>query len=185
MGARQLRWGFKSEANRIAREMRLELGVCLADPLCPWALARMLRVPVLPLSALREAAPDAVRHFAVAEPRAFSALTVFDGPRRLVVHNDARARPRQASDVAHEIAHALLQHPPRAPLDERGCRVWDDAREAEADWLAAALLVSDEAALAVARRGLQLTPAAAAYGVSEDMMRFRLNVTGARRRAAA
>lgn len=183
MRARQLRWGFKSEANRIARDMREELGLHVADPLSPWALARRLDVPVLPLSLMTEV-PDAVLHFSVVDRNAFSALTVFSGPRRAIVHNDAHSRPRQASDLAHELAHALLQHPPHAPLDARGCRVWDDVLEAEADWLAGALLVSDEAALSVARRGLTLAPAADAYGVSVDMMRFRLNVTAAHRRAA-
>ena len=184
MRARQLRWGFKSEANGIAREMREEIGLHAADPLCPWALARRLRVPVLPLSAMTDA-PDAVRRFSGEDRNVFSALTVFDGPRRLIVHNDAHSRPRQTSDLAHELAHALLQHPPHAPLDARGCRVWDDTLEVEADWLAGALLVSDEAALSVVRRGLTLMPAAEAYGVSVDMMRFRVNVTAARRRVAS
>jgi hypothetical protein len=35
----ELRRGFKSEANDIAREIRGELGLKLVDPLDPWRLA--------------------------------------------------------------------------------------------------------------------------------------------------
>jgi hypothetical protein len=35
----KLRWGFKSEANAIARDLRRELGLALTDPLDPWRLA--------------------------------------------------------------------------------------------------------------------------------------------------
>ena len=54
--------------------------------------------------------------------------------------------------------------------------------EEAADWLAGSLLVSDQAAFALARGRLAVDLAAERYGVSEAMMRFRLNVTGAAKR---
>lgn len=180
--ADSLRRGFKSEANEIAREVRGELGLGPSGPLDPWKLAAYLSIPLLPLSAMREDAPEAVHHFMAVDTGAFSAVTVFLGPRRLIVYNDRHSRARQASDLAHEMAHALLQHTPGAALDEHGCRIWTAEHEAEADWLAGALLVSDEAALSIVRRELDVASAAREYAVSEAMMKFRLNVTGARRR---
>ena len=67
-------------------------------------------------------------------------------------------------------------------MDERGCRYWDRDVEDEANWLSGALLVPEEGALMVVRRGWSLAEAAEHYGVTEQMVRFRVNVTGARKR---
>src|SRR5688572_22420808 len=173
-----LRRGFKSEAHEIAREVRRELGIELAAPLDMWTLAAHLEIPVLTLTSYRLVEPVAVRHFTVVESGAFSGVTVFDRRKRCIVYNDRHARTRQASDLAHELAHALLQHAPGAALNDQGCRIWPAAYEEEANWLGAVLLVSEEAALSVVRRGLSLQEAAAEYGISEQMMRWRLNATG-------
>jgi Zn-dependent peptidase ImmA (M78 family) len=185
-GARSaLRRGFKSETNTIARSARADLGLRADAPLDPWVVAEVLDITLLALSDLADEEAAAVLHLTSHEPGAFSAVTIFDGVRRLIVYNDAHSRERQASDLAHELAHALLQHRPHAAFDAAGCRDWRRVEEEEAEWLAGALLVSDEAALTVVRRGLTVPEAAAAYGVSESMMRFRLNMTGARRRVPA
>jgi Zn-dependent peptidase ImmA (M78 family) len=179
-----LRRGFKTETNDIAREVRDELGLAAEDPLDPWKLARHLAIPVTPLSALAEEAPHGVRHFQLVDSSRFSAVTVFVGSNRFIIHNDAHAQGRQASDVGHELAHGLLLHPPVPALDSTGCRNWDGVVEEEANWLAGALLVSEEAAVVLARQGTPVAEAAAIYGVSEKLMDWRLNVTGARIRAA-
>jgi hypothetical protein len=107
-----LRRGFKSEANTIARQVREEMGLWVGAPLDPWKLAEHVAIPLLPLAALKAATPDAVNQFSSVEPGAFSAVTVFNGPSRLIVFNDTHSRARQASDLAHELSHALLQHAP-------------------------------------------------------------------------
>jgi hypothetical protein len=179
-----LRRGFKSEANEIAREVRAELGIAAAAPLDVIALAGHLAIPVLALAEFRHLASHAVDHFRTVDPGALSALTVFDGMTRVFVFNDVHSRGRQASDLAHEIAHALLMHRPARAIDDAGKRNWDAAQEEEAAWLAGALLVSEEAALRIASEGISLPSAAADYTVSEFMIRYRLNVTGAARRVA-
>ena len=175
-----LRRGFKSEAEGIAREVREELGLRPVDPLAPLKLAEHLEIPVIPLSALRREAPAMVRHFSRIDRSAFSAITIFDGPARVIVHNDSHSVGRQSSNLAHELSHGLLLHPPRPPLDGYGNREWNQEEELEADWLAGVLLVPDEAALLIVRRELSVSAAADVYGVSEPMMRFRLNMTGAK-----
>lgn len=174
-----MRWGFKSEANALACEVRRELNLRPTDRLDPIQLAEHLAIPVIPLSTLRSEAPAMVRHFSRIDRSAFSAITVFEGTTRVIVHNDSHSPGRQASNIAHELAHGLLLHPPRPALDGRGCRDWDQGQELEANWLAGALLIPDEAALLTVRRGLPLAQAAEVHGVSEQMMRFRLNVTAA------
>jgi Zn-dependent peptidase ImmA (M78 family) len=86
--------------------------------------------------------------------------------------------------LAHELAHALLKHEPTPAIDDRGCRLWNQNVEDEAQWLAGALLVTEDAALHVARDQLTVPEAAVALGVSPAMINYRLNVTGARKRVA-
>ena len=144
------RRGSKSEANELAAEVRRELGLGVLDALDPRALAQWLEVPIIGLSELVGQAPSG-RHLLYVEPEAFSAATVFYGTRRTIVHNDQHAPSRQNSDLAHELAHALLQHEPACALDENGCRNWNQNVEDEAAWLAGVLLVSEEATIAIAQ----------------------------------
>jgi Zn-dependent peptidase ImmA (M78 family) len=67
-------------------------------------------------------------------------------------------------------------------MDDRGGRLWNQDIEDEAAWLAGALLVSEAAAIEIARRGWPVEVAAQRFGVSQQMIQFRLNVTGAVKR---
>jgi Zn-dependent peptidase ImmA (M78 family) len=178
------RRGFKTEANSIATEVRGELGLAALDALDPWALAANLGIPVWSLSSLGEDAKAAIHHLRDIDQGAFSAVTVFSGTKRTIVHNDGHVRGRQVSDVAHELSHGLLQHPPTPALDDRGCRDWKEDIENEAEWLAGALLITEDAALWIARGHASEDEAAARFGVTRRMVRYRVNVTGARTRVA-
>ena len=167
----------------MAREVRSELGLSPYDRLEPHGLAQHLDIPVLPLSEFSSTVAGA-RHFLAVDRQAFSALTVFDGRRRLIVHNDAHPEPRQNSNLTHELAHGLLFHEPSPAVDTAtGCRHWNDTNEQEANWLAGELLVTVEMALAVARGHLTQQLALERFAVSERMLRWRLNATGAVKRA--
>jgi Zn-dependent peptidase ImmA (M78 family) len=178
-----LRRGFKSEANDLAREVRAELELDFLSPLDPRKLAAHLDIPIVALSEFEMDAPAMAAYFAGTNRSDFSALTVFRGSRRLIVYNDSHTRARQASDLAHELSHGLLLHEPKPALNAAGCRDWDGEVEEEADWLAGILLVPDDAAVALARNHYSDADAAKRYGVSEPLMRWRLNVSGARLRA--
>jgi hypothetical protein len=173
------RRGFKSEANDIVVEVRQELRLSLYDPLDPYVLAAWLEIPIIGLSDLVDDAP-AIAHLLRIEPEVFSAATVFAGSQRAIVHNDAHARVRQISNLSHELAHALLLHPPTPALDNNGCRHWNQDLEDEANWLCGALLVPEAATMLLAKgRWSTHADAACHFGVSEQMIRYRLNATGA------
>ncbi len=174
--------GFKTEANQIAREVRTELSVSSTSRLDVSRLADHLDIPLIPLSSFCEEAPKATELFLNGGEGVFSGVTVFQGHRRTVVFNDAHSPGRQSNDIGHELAHGLLHHPPTAAVDDRGCRLWDRDLEEEADWLSGALLIPEEAALSIVRRGLSLEQAAKIYGVSRRLIQFRINVTGAKKR---
>lgn len=175
---KKFRRGFKTDANKIANEIRSELGLGTLDRLDPHKLADWLAIPIIGLTDLRADAP-AIGHLLDVETDVFSAVTVFDGTRRLIVHNDGHALTRQASNLCHELAHGLLGHPPTPGLDDRGCRVWDDTIEDEASWLGGILLVTEAATMAIGRGQWTQRTAARHFGVSEPMIRFRMNSTGA------
>jgi Zn-dependent peptidase ImmA (M78 family) len=176
-----LRRGFRTEANDHAREVRRELRLALHDPLDPWRLAAHLEIPVHKLSDLPT---EVAHHFLHLEASAFSAVTVFRSNRRVIVHNDAHNAGRQASDISHELGHGLLLHRPTPALSVVGCRDWDPVLEEEADWLGAALLVSDDVAMHIAQSGMSNRDAAMAYGVSLQLVTWRMNMTAARKRVA-
>ena len=130
--------GFKSWANKIASETRAELKLGPHDRLDPRLLAGELAIPVTNLSDLRGEAP-AVSHLLTVGKAVFSAVTVFDGTRRAIVHNDSHAPVRQNSNISHELGHGLLAHPPTPAMDDTGCRIWNADIEDEATWLAGCL----------------------------------------------
>jgi Zn-dependent peptidase ImmA (M78 family) len=175
-----LRRGFKAEAERIALEVRHELSLKATVRLDPLVLAEHLCVPVLTIGECLKASEnqEAIKLLLDSESDSFSAVTVFFGERRVIVHNEGHAVTRQASSVAHELAHCLLEHPPGPVRSCHGCRYWDSNMEDEADWLAAALLVPREGALWLVRRGHGVDAIAVHYGVSTRLCRWRINQTG-------
>lgn len=181
-GKLKLRRGFKTEANAYARELRAELGIRPHAPLCPWQLAEHLEIPVVPLSEFQNEIPEAVRLLTKQDKKSFSAVTVFDGTRRLIVHNDSHDPLRQASNISHEISHGILQHLPDEVFNKCGCRNFNQEYEDEANWLGPALLISEEAALHIVKTGMTIDEAVEHYRVSKPVITMRINVTGARKR---
>lgn len=175
------RRGFKTEANETVAEVRGELGLTLYEALDPHKLAAWLEIPIIGLSDFLVEAP-AVQHLLEVEADVFSAVTVFAGSERTIVHNDAHAQSRQASNLTHELSHALLLHPPTPALDNNGCRHWNQDIEDEANWLAGALLVPEAATMAIAKGRWTVADAARHFAVSQLMIRYRLNTTGATKR---
>lgn len=80
--------------------------------------------------------------------------------------------------MAHEIAHALLGHPPQ-PFDHLNGREFNQGVEAEANLLAGHILITNAAALYIVRSGWE-ADACDRYGVSEELLQWRLGTSGAR-----
>lgn len=174
------RRGFKAEANWYSREFRAELGLQPQSPLCPFVLARHLELPVMQLSEFRKTAPEAAEFLLSHRGRDhFSAVTIFPDGRRVIIHNESHDPVRQHANLAHEISHAVLQHPPVVPFTEAGTRNINRDYEDEANWMGPALLVSEEAALSIVRRRVTVEQAALEFRVSVQLMRMRIGVTNA------
>jgi uncharacterized protein DUF955 len=178
----KLRRGFKTEANELALEVRAELDLPPHSPLCPFELAKHLCIPVHTLSGLAQLDPSSASSVQALLSRhrsLFSAITIFDGHKRCIVHNDRHAPVRRRSNVAHELAHALLHHPPHTLLCSTGARAYESEIEAEANWFGPVLLVPNEAARWAMLRAMDVASAAQHFDVSEELMQFRFRMSGA------
>lgn len=168
------RRGFKAEANRIALRVRAQMGLDEIDAVDPVAICAHYDIPLFELS---EIAPESP----FLDPRhnsAFSAVTVPCGYQTAIVHNDTHHIHRQRSNICHELAHCFLGHKSAPPLTSEGHRSRDSEIEEEANFLAGALLLPNEAALYLVGSGL-LPQAQRLYGISKPMLTYRMRVSGA------
>ncbi len=185
MTSKKYRHGFKAEANRWADDLRDEMESPRDAPLCPWKLAKFLNIPIIKLSGLPDC--DQKTYLMSETGKAqFSATVCFDGLSAFILTNDTHAPKRQSSNIAHEIAHVLMRHPPTAPFDMTGARTYLREYEDEAEWLGPALLLSEKAAMkAYAETGGKpdlVAVLSEKWIISEEVIHMRMNVVGAAKR---
>jgi hypothetical protein len=186
----KLRRGFIKEAQSYAVELRQEMQILPHAPLCPWALCEHLSVPIIKLSTLPSC--DERQLLLKRQKDAhFSAAACFEGTAAFILLNDGGGeagsnKKRQASDLAHELAHIILGHKPIYPFHDSGLRDFSQQDEVEAETLGPILLVSQQAALSahsLIESGQQtLTSLSNKWGVTEDVLKWRINKSGAIRR---
>lgn len=172
--------GFKSYCSRLVHGLRAELELHDSMPIDMDNLARHLCIDTAPLSDMVKASDATINPAHLEEVYdKVSAFTVFEGVGRTVVFNERHSRPRHRSNLAHEFAHALLQHPPEGAA---GTAAKERLHENEAAWLAGVLLLTDGQAVHIAKRRLSAVLATAQFDISHEMLRYRLQVTGALKR---
>jgi uncharacterized protein DUF955 len=176
----KFRRGFEAEADRLVVETRSALGLELEVALDTRLLAGHLGIEVFDLTGLHAICPDEVEHLTTVDVSAFSGTLLERDGRRAIFVNDAHTEARQAATIAHECAHVILGHEADAHFSDLGIRRFDDRVEAEADWLGDCLLVPTPAVLSMMRRHGTLEACAVHFGVSEQLMRKRYNLSGAR-----
>jgi Zn-dependent peptidase ImmA (M78 family) len=174
-----MRRGFKAEAERIASRVREEMGQPVDAALDPFLIAAHVGVQVVPADRLVSLAD--LRRLADIQPDAWSAAS-FKKPtgQVVIVINPLSSEGRRNSDLAHEVAHLLLNHKTSSvervgPVAFFTC---DAAQEEEANWLAGCLLLPRPVLLRAARAGTTPEALAEQCAVSVPMARFRLNASG-------
>jgi IrrE N-terminal-like domain len=174
-----VRRGFKAEAERLAERTRTQMGLEPFGHLDIRDLAGHLDVEIIPADRLVDRAR--LEELERIQPGAFSAATFHlpDG-RTVAVCNPCREPPRTNSDIAHELAHLLLDHDVRDIQQLAGQTFFtcNPEQEEEANWLAGCLLLPRALLLREARTGTSPEALAAKYNVSISMARFRLNTSG-------
>lgn len=174
--------GFKSWAENTAVTIRTSLGTKQIDPIIPLHLAKHLGVRVWTPSDVPGLPPASLIYLTSAEGDEWSALAVRIGRKDIVVLNPTHSPARQNSDLTHELAHLIRQHEPaQIVISEEtgiGLRTFHDLQEAEANWLAGCLLLPRPALSHCAARGIDREAMCDHFGVSTELLRYRLGVTG-------
>ena len=173
-----MRRGFKTEAKRLALELRTEIDLGAHAPFDPYAFASEYGIPVVRLSELDGAARE---HFLKEQGSALSGALIPDGTGAVILENDAQPLTRRRTTMCHELAHVVLEHSFGVSLsDERKCGLGGQQEE-EADWLSGEMLIPYDGAYRLARADATDERAAQAFDVSLAVARWRMNHSGARK----
>lgn len=180
-----LRRGFKAEAERTAATLRAQLGLSPHDRIDIIELAKHLDVAVVSAGDL--VAVERLEELERIQAFAFSACTFHIDGRDIIVTNPLRQPGRQASDIAHELAHLILKHELTeirvvAGTPFRTCR---PDQEEEATALGGTILLPRPLLLNAARAGHDVANIARTCRVTEEMARYRYNSTGIGRQVTA
>ena len=174
--------GFKTWAERTAASLRREIGVAPHQPLAPARIAEFLEVALWTPNDIPGLSVTAREQLLVHDPWGWSAISCSVHGQNVVIYNPRHSPGRQASDIAHELAHIILDHEPgKIVLSQDGgmiMRSYDQKQEEEANWLGWTLLLPREALVTAARGKLDTAQIAAKYGVSEQLVEYRLRMTG-------
>lgn len=174
--------GFKSWCEKVALQQRCELKLSPSDPLDAHALANHLEVLVWRAGEIPGLEAEALCTLTKDDPDSWSAVTICTSTKDLIILNPTHSAARQASDITHELAHIIIGHEPaRVDVTEDGLLIlntYNKQQEDEAKWLSSCLLLPRPALLLIRARRLDFEVAAQRYGVSLQMLTYRMNVLG-------
>ena len=174
--------GFKTWSERLAVGIRRDLQKPEHAPLPPVELASYLGVTLWTPGDVPGIPDEVLNQLLEQDPWGWSAVTQTVGERVTVIYNPRHSSGRRASNIAHELAHVLLDHEPgRIILSPDGgiaMRTFDGRQEDEAGWLSGCLLLPRLALVRATRAGLTRAKIADDYGVTEVLVNYRIRVCG-------
>ena len=176
--------GFKTRAEEVAEKLRAQAGAKHDEPLHLASVAAVLNVRVVSATDLVEL--ERLQEIERIQTFAFSACTFEVNHRHVIVFNPIRSPERQRSDVAHELAHVVLEHDLTEIqyLAEIPFRTCEPGQEEQATALGGTLLLPRKILLAEARQDATVDRIATKFGVTTQMAQFRWNTTGVARQVA-
>ncbi len=177
-----MRRGFKTWCENAAADYRSALRLRPSDPLNPEELAAHLGVKVWRPKDVPGLSPDSLKQLTIHDRDSWSAVTLRVGDTNLIILNSAHALTRQRNSLAHELAHIILDHEPsRIDVSPEGHLLlssFEQEQEEEANWFSATLLVPRAGLQVVYRKTKNTQTLAEHFGVSLDLLNWRLRMTG-------
>lgn len=174
--------GFKSQCERRSVELRKRLGIPEHGPLLADQLAEELGVTVWSVDQVAGMSSTSLQVLEDQQDDSWLALTMRIGPKHLVIHKTVSSEGHRNSIVMHELSHIILGHQlAEACMLEDGSLVpgnFDQDQEYEADWLAGTLLLPRPSVVSIRRRRLPNAVACQEYSVTQDMLNWRVKMTG-------
>lgn len=169
---------FRSRCETIAVDRRRRLGLHSSDPLPAQRLLADFNGTAVPPEDLPRHltnVPDAaVRHLTVTSD--WSAAIIWLEP-LLIVYNPRHLCGRHEANLMHELGHVLLKHPMIGFSKSSGLPVRDPRHESEATYLGGCLQIPRLALQWAVASGFTAEQIAEYFGASQEMVRFRSNVT--------
>ncbi|HZT71433.1 MAG TPA: ImmA/IrrE family metallo-endopeptidase [Terriglobia bacterium] len=176
--------GFKAWAEQLALGIRRDMGLAPHAPLPPSSLAQYLNVELWTPHDVPGLPKDALDQLLYHDPDGWSAVSCFVNGRAVIIYNPRHSSGRQSSDLGHELAHIILEHQPsKLVLSYDGSitmRSFDEKQEEEANWLGWCLLLPRQALVQAIKSRLKKAEIAQRWGVSEQLVEFRIRMTGVR-----
>jgi Zn-dependent peptidase ImmA (M78 family) len=179
-----LTYSFKVWAENAALAVRRRLGVQSTDPIDMRSLASQMGARVITPQDVPGLEEAVVKRLLEEDPTSWSAITIRTESKTIIVVNSTHSPARQASNIAHELAHLLTGHAgSKTGVSQHGLLLagYDRQQEDEAGWLAGCLLLPRIACMEIKKQGLSETASTKRYGISPEMLKFRLNASGAER----
>jgi Zn-dependent peptidase ImmA (M78 family) len=181
--------GFKSWCERSAISIRAELSIEGHHPLKARQLAEHLGVKLLTPGELPGLPGDILMQLTGTDPYGWSAVSFAVAGQVTLIYNGRNSLGRQSSDIMHELAHEILGHDPSQVIlsidSQLAMRTFDAKQEDEANWLAWTLLLPRPALMHCMGRGLSVSEIAVEYEVSEQLVKYRSDITGVGRQSRA
>lgn len=178
----QVRRGFKTWCENASRGYRREMGIDPCAALDPRLLAQKLNVVIWPVGDIPGLDEQHVARLTVTERDAWSAATIRDGDKSLIIVNEGHSLSRQNNSICHELGHIELRHvAPKMMMLGDGLMMmadYDPVMEEEATIFAGAILAPREALLKWISQGLSTAELANYFGVSSKLIEMRKHITG-------
>ncbi len=183
-----LKRGFKANAERLAKQYREELSVHPCAALCAFKLAEHLQVPLCKSAEFLNL-PNEISTLSAANgvDCGWSALTMIaKSGTRIILYNEYHSEARQQSDIMHELAHVICKHERKQKQYDFeipfGMREFDEVQEEEAKCLGSTLQLPSPALLWANKRNMAHDEIATHFNASQDMVKYRMNMTGIAKR---
>lgn len=174
---------YEQQALRI-RELA---GIPIDQPLNPYRLASLAKMHVATVDDIHNLPEEARQQLLIRDPDAWSGGTIGPLPNgwRVVILNPRHSHRRNAATLMEEICHVLLKHTPSRVSVPAGngqgkvaFRDFNAEDEKEAFAVGAATLMPYQVLRQAVEQGLTAEQIAGRYGVSTDLVEYRIKVTG-------
>jgi hypothetical protein len=171
----KLEANFTRRCEAIAVDWRYRLRLAAHDPLPANRLLHELGGEAITPEKLTNSSPDSVKR--LIESKEWSAGIVRLSS-LLIVYHPLHSPARYQSNMMHEIAHVLLKHPMVSFDPATGLPIRDARCEEEATYLGGCLQVPRIGLRRLIGQGFDKVGIALHFGASEQMITYRMNVTG-------
>lgn len=183
-----LKRGFKTQAERLAKQYREELNIHACGALCAFKLSEHLGVPTYKATDFVNQ-PHEINSLSGVNSKysEWSALTMITKlGNRIIIYNPFHTFARQQSDIMHEVSHIICKHERKEKaLDFEipfGLREFDKEQEEEANCLGSTLQLATPCLLWASKRSMSIDEIAAHFNASPEMVNYRMNIVGINRR---